>query len=176
MKNHWKVLLQPSKQHELDIIIDELYMYLAHIVAVSEQELHRLGMCELHRLADVDDPHLILEPKQVVLAQICMNQGALILHGIHYLQSESKDEIEFSSCSFLSVLVIINNAKISVTRRLYLKISKLLEFWITGRNIILLVSVMIFQWGNHPYLRRQVLQIDLHQKNKIFSFIYFKIR
>lgn len=68
MKNHWKVLLQPSKQHELDIFIDELYMYLAHIVAVSEQELHRLGMCELHRLADVDDPHLILEPKQVVLA------------------------------------------------------------------------------------------------------------
>lgn len=35
---------------------------------------------------------------------------------------------------------------------------------------------MIFQLGNHPYLRRQVLQIDLHQVKKKFSFIYFKIR
>lgn len=109
-------------------------MYLAHIVAVSEQELHRLGMCELHRLADVDDPHLILEPKQVVLAQVSMNQGTLIVHGIHYLQSESKDEIESSSCSFFFSFgtVIINNLKILDTRRLYLKTSKLLEFWIIG--------------------------------------------
>lgn len=93
-------------------------MYLAHIVAVSEQELHCLGMCELHWLADVDDPHFILEPKQVVLAQVAMDQGTLILHGIHYLQIESEDEVDFSSFSLFSVLVIINNVKILVTKRL----------------------------------------------------------
>lgn len=54
-------------------------------------------MCELHWLADVNDPHLILEPKQVVLAQVSMDQGTLILHGIHYLQIESEDEVDFSS-------------------------------------------------------------------------------
>lgn len=130
-------------------------------------------MCELHWLADVDDPHFILEPKQVVLAQVAMDQGTLILHGIHYLQIESEDEVDFSSFSLFSVLVIINNVKILVTKRLYLKVFRI---WIIGQNIILRVSVMIFQLGNHPYLRRQVLQIDLHQKKKIFSFIYFKIR
>lgn len=104
-------------------------MYLAHIVAVSEQELHCLGMCELHWLADVDDPHFILEPKQVVLAQVAMDQGTLILHGIHYLQIESEDEVDFSSFSLFSVLVIINNVKILVTKRLYLKVFRILNHW-----------------------------------------------
>lgn len=72
---------QLLQRHRMDVLLSK---EIVHVAAIGPQELESVRMIVLDRLRHVDDVQLVLVEQHVELAEIRVDEFAVVVHSSHH--------------------------------------------------------------------------------------------